>query len=192
MRKGEGVLGMPLHNVFGLQVPLTSPFFLTFVAVHIAAGLTCVISGAVAALSPKKRGRHSTFGSIYFGGTGVLVATAVGMATMRWQEDYGLVLIGVVAYSLAAIGVWARARHWPGNSAHILGMGGSYVAILTAFYVDNGKHLPIWDRLPTFAFWLLPSLIGVPLIWRALRKYGAAAPTQGSAGHADPQDRPAG
>ena len=47
-------------------------------------------------------------------------------------------------------------------------MGIAYVAMLTAFYVDNGPHLPLWDRLPTFAFWLLPSAIGAPIIIRAI------------------------
>jgi hypothetical protein len=33
-------------------------------------------------------------------------------------------------------------------------MGGSYIGMLIAFYVDNGKQLPLWDRLPTAAYWL--------------------------------------
>lgn len=49
-------------------------------------------------------------------------------------------------------------------------MGASYIAMLTAFYVDNGPHLPLWDRLPTLAFWLLPSAIGIPITARALRR----------------------
>jgi hypothetical protein len=40
--------------------------------------------------------------------------------------------------------------------------------MLTAFYVDNGPHLPLWDRLPVIAFWLLPSVIGAPIIIRAI------------------------
>ena len=47
-------------------------------------------------------------------------------------------------------------------------MGIAYVAMLTAFYVDNGPHLPLWDRLPTLAFWLLPSAIGAPVIVHAV------------------------
>ena len=47
-------------------------------------------------------------------------------------------------------------------------MGGAYVAMLTAFYVDNGPHLPLWDRLPVLTFWLLPSAIGAPIIARAV------------------------
>jgi hypothetical protein len=55
-------------------------------------------------------------------------------------------------------------------------MGISYVAMLTAFYVDNGPHLPLWDRLPTLAFWLLPSAAGVPIIARAVRRARHATP----------------
>ena len=49
-------------------------------------------------------------------------------------------------------------------------MGGSYVVMLTAFYVDNGHQLPFWDRLPTLAYWLIPTAVGTPLIWRATRR----------------------
>jgi hypothetical protein len=64
-------------------------------------------------------------------------------------------------------------------------MGLSYVAMLTAFYVDNGPHLPLWDRLPNLAFWLLPSAIGIPIIARALHQARVA----GSRGR-PVQDRP--
>ena len=52
-----------------------------------------------------------------------------------------------------------------------IGMGGSYIALLTGFYVDNGPFLPLWDRLPHWTYWLLPSLLGIPLIWRALHRF---------------------
>ncbi len=33
--------------------------------------------------------------------------------------------------------------------------------MLTAFYVDNGKSLPLWQDLPaTLTYWLLPSAVG--------------------------------
>jgi hypothetical protein len=66
----------------------------------------------------------------------------------------------VVAFTAATIGFQHRRRDCPGDAAHIAGMGIGYIAMLTAFYVDNGPHLPLWDRLPTIAFWLLPSAIG--------------------------------
>ena len=79
-------------------------------------------------------------------------------------------------------GATRRWRHWP--KLHLAGMGASYIFLLTAFYVDNGKNLPLWNKLPEFAFWLLPGAIGVPLIVYALlrhplvRAYDAAGPTR--------------
>ena len=47
-------------------------------------------------------------------------------------------------------------------------MAGSYIALFTGFYVDNGPQLPLWDRLPHLAYWLIPAAVGIPLTWRAL------------------------
>jgi len=50
-------------------------------------------------------------------------------------------------------------------------MGLSYVLLLTAFYVDNGKNLPLWNKLPQIAFWVLPAAAGIPFIIRALLRH---------------------
>jgi hypothetical protein len=65
-------------------------------------------------------------------------------------------------------------------------MGIAYTAMLTAFYVDNGPHLPLWDRLPVLAFWLLPAAIAAPLITRAIIRARNKAPPSG------PEASPAG
>ncbi|MEV6033922.1 hypothetical protein AB0L65_22405 [Nonomuraea sp. NPDC052116] len=51
---------------------------------------------------------------------------------------------------------------------HIAGLGASYIALPTGFYLDNGPHLPLWERLPGWSHGALPSLVGVPLITLAL------------------------
>lgn len=158
-------------DVLGIHVPSSTPMFLAFLAVHVTAALIAVVSGAWAALTRRKtRGRHTRLGNAYFSAICVVFVTASGMAVMRWGEDYHLFLIGTLAFGAALTGLVARRRHWPGDAAHIIGMGGSYIALLTAFYVDNGKQLPLWDRLPTAAYWLLPGLVGIPLIYRALHR----------------------
>ena len=43
--------------------------------------------------------------------------------------------------------------------------------MLTAFYVDNGKNLPLWKELPEIAFWFIPGALGVPLILYALFRH---------------------
>ena len=129
-------------RILGDQVGSTAPPFLAFLAVHVLAGLTRAIT--------------------------VVFATATVLAAMRWRQDYHLFLIGAVAFTAATIGYQHRRRHRPGDTGHIAGMGIAYVAMLTAFYVDNGPHLPLWDRLPTFTFGLVPSAIGAPIITRAI------------------------
>jgi hypothetical protein len=155
-------------RIFGDQVGSTAPVFLAFLAVHVLAGLTAVITGAVAALVRKGSPRHIQTGRWYYRAITVVFATATVLAAMRWRQDYYLFIIGVVAFAASTIGFLHRRRHRRGDTGHIVGMGLAYVAMLTAFYVDNGPHLPLWDRLPALSFWLLPSVIGAPIIARAV------------------------
>jgi hypothetical protein len=163
-------------RVFGDQVGSTAPVFLSFLAVHVLAGLTAVGTGAVAALARKGSPRHVWAGRWSYRAITVVFATATALAAMRWRQDYYLFLIGAVAFTAATAGYLHRRRHRPGDTGHILGMGTAYVAMLTAFYVDNGPHLPLWDHLPVWAFWLLPSAIGAPLIARAITRARRLAP----------------
>ncbi len=57
-------------------------------------------------------------------------------------------------------------------------MGIAYTAMLTAFYVDNGPHLPLWDRLPALTFWFLPSVIAAPVIARAIFRASRSRPSR--------------
>jgi hypothetical protein len=40
--------------------------------------------------------------------------------------------------------------------------------MITAFYVDNAPNLPLWRKLPPLALWILPTLIGAPILINAL------------------------
>src|SRR5215831_7243778 len=155
-------------RIRGDQVGSPAPVFLAFLAIHVLAGLTAVITGAIAALSRKGSPRHIRAGRWYYSAISTVFATATALAALRWRQDYYLFLIGAVAFTAATIGYLHRRRHRPGDTLHIAGMGIAYIAMLTAFYVDNGPHLPLWDRLPTLTFWLLPSAIGAPIIARAI------------------------
>jgi len=154
-------------RILGDQVGSTAPAFLAFLAVHVAGGLTAVIAGAIAALTRKGSPRHVRAGRWFYTAITVVFVTATALTILRWRQDYHLLIIGTVAFAAATIGYLHRRRHRPGDTGHILGMGIGYVAMLTAFYVDNGPHLPLWDRLPPVTFWYLPSVIGLPIIIRA-------------------------
>jgi hypothetical protein len=174
-------------RILGVEVGSTAPLFLGVLGVHVPAGLVAVVTGAGAAVSRKGSARHVRFGRWHYGAVAVVAATATVLVVLRWRQDWYLVVLGAVAFTAGTVGVLARRRHWPGDTAHVLGMAGSYLAMLTAFYVDNGPHLPLWSYLPGWTFWVLPTLVGAPLTVRALLRARAVAgdPTVGLA----PPDR---
>ena len=167
-------------GVAGINVPFRSPMLVALVGLHILFGLACVVTGIVAMLSEKRRGRHPSFGTTYYWCLAVVFASATVLAASRWREDYSLFVLGLLSFLAATLGRSARRhrwRHWFG--LHVTGMGVSYVLLITAFYVDNGKNLPLWRDLPTVAYWVLPSAVGVPLIARALLRHPLARAQRG-------------
>ena len=159
------------REVFGLPIPDEGALFNMALACHIAAGLTCVVTGALAATAPKRPGRHTVSGRIFFWSLAVVFASSTTMAALRFTQDWHLLVIGWIAFGAGSLGYLARRRRRPGwLRVHIPAMGGAYIALFTGFYVDNGPNLPVWDRLPDLAYWTVPSLVGVPLILRALAR----------------------
>ena len=109
-------------------------------------------------LSHKGAGRHPKGGTVYYWSLAGAFVTASALAFLRWSHDYPLFLLGAGALIAATIGRQARRRRWRNwPLVHITGMGASYVLMLAALYVDNGKSLPIWRDLPGIAYWLAPS-----------------------------------
>jgi hypothetical protein len=167
----DAVVGSPII-VGGIPLPSDAPLFLTLVALHLAAGLTCVIAGVVAMLSEKQRRRHPRAGSIYYWALAIVFVTMTVLSISRWAEDYHLFALGALSFIAATIGRTARRKLWPGWARiHMTGMGGSYVLLMTAFYVDNGPNLPLWRDLPPTAFWILPSLVGAPILLNAFFRH---------------------
>lgn len=160
-----------ITTIAGIEIPSTDPVFLSIVAIHIPLGVLCVVTGAIAMLSAKGPGRHPRFGTIYYWLVAAIFASATVLSTMRWAQNYHLFVLGLLAFGAAHFGRAARRRRWPGWARlHITGMGLSYVLLLTAFYVDNGKQLPLWKELPVWTYWTLPALVGTPIIvWALLR-----------------------
>jgi len=158
--------------ILGIPIPSSSPVFLAFVAAHVIVGLTCVIAGFVAMLSAKRPGRHPVAGTIYYWSLAVVFASMSVLSAMRWPEDAHLFVLGVLSFTAATVGRTARRIRWPSwLQYHIIGMGSSYILLLTAFYVDNGPNLPLWRGLPSLVYWVAPSLLGLPILIRVLLRH---------------------
>lgn len=155
-------------EIAGLSIPSTDPVFLGIVAVHIALGIAAVLSGVGAMLSRKGSARHVMFGRTYFWSLFGIFVTMGLLSVLRWAEDWHLFILGALAFVSAIFGRQFIRRRWPRQ--HLIGMGTAYILMLTAFYVDNGKNLPLWRDLPALAYWIVPGAIGVPLIALYLRR----------------------
>jgi hypothetical protein len=152
-------------DLFGISVPSTDKVFLTFVVIHILISLIAVVSGLLAMFADKTKKAHPNRGRIYFWSMAFAYATIVILSVMRWPHNIHLLVIGSFAFILMYIGqrlTKSKQKHW--TRLHTVCMGMSYVFLLTGFYVDNGKNLPFWNLLPQWAFYILPSLVGVPVI----------------------------
>jgi uncharacterized membrane protein len=158
--------------VGGIPIPFDSPVLLSVVGVHVLAGLACVLTGLAAMMARKGPGRHAHFGTLYYRSLLIVWATMAILSAVRWAEDYHLFILGTLAFAAAFAG--RRAVRRQRARLHLICMGSSYILLLTAFYVDNGAHLPLWRDLPPLAYWLLPVAIGLSLIMVTLRRHPVA------------------
>jgi tellurite resistance protein TehA-like permease len=118
---------------------------------------------------PKRRGWHTRLGTAYVVLVGLLSASAIGLAVLK----PALWWLGVIAgATLAAVlaGRELRRRHPPGwLPLHISLMCGSYISLTTALLVVN-------LGLGSVLAWMLPTVIGTPLIsYRAYRSVAVRA-----------------
>jgi len=158
--------------IFGIPIPSDDRVFLAIVVIHILLGLVAVVTGLAAMLSQKKKGRHSMWGKLYFISMVLIFVSVIPLTIMRWPLNNHLLVLGTLAFGSAHYGrrlVRRKDNGW--SRYHTIFMGASYIFLLTAFYVDNGKNLPFWKLFPQYFFWIFPTLVGVPIILYALFKH---------------------
>lgn len=144
----------------------------TVIGVHVVCGIVAVLSGAGAMLTRKGSRRHRRLGRLYLLALAGLGGTAAILAAVDWGHRWHLALLGALALGAAAVGFTAIRLARPARlGLHTIGMGAAYIVLLTAFYVDNGPRLPLWDRLPPVVLWLLPAAVGTPILIRARRRH---------------------
>jgi uncharacterized membrane protein len=127
-------------------------------AMHIAAGTTGLILGPLAMRATKRRGPHTRLGETYHWAMLAVCLSASALAILDWHRIWWFLPIAAFSYANALLGYLAakrRRRGW--LRRHVRGMGGSYIALVTALLVVNvGQQLPI--------AWFIPTIIGSPII----------------------------
>lgn len=95
------------------------------------------------------------------------------MSIIHWQKSQYLFYIALFSYGLALLGYLAVKKKWRNwLSNHIGGMLGSYIGIVTATLVVNIPKIPVINQLPILIYWLVPTIVGTPFIFKAGKKYG--------------------
>ncbi len=122
-------------QIAGLHTASASPVFLAILAVHVIAALTAVSCGAMLALRRKGDQRHRRTGRIYTLALTAVATTTLALSAFDLGRDWPLDILGILAACLAWLGTAHRRLHRRGDTGHILAMSGSYVLMLTAFYV---------------------------------------------------------
>lgn len=141
--------------------------------VHITAGTVGLLLGPVALRAPKQAGWHPRVGLAYQGVVAGMTTTALGLVALAPGRLWGLGLIAAATEAAALAGWRVRRRHAPGwLPRHIRLMCGSYLSFVTAALVVNWAS-PL--------AWVLPTLIGTPLINRAVTRADRADSPPGTA-----------
>lgn len=129
---------------------------------HIATGILGLLLGPVAMAAAKRRGAHTQAGEAYHWVMLAACLTAAALAVLDWGRNRWFIPIATGSYAFALLGYLAAKRRWRGwLRAHVVGQGGSYVA---ALLVVNWRTLTGVPGRTSLLPWLLPTLLGSPLI----------------------------
>jgi len=125
---------------------------------HIACGVFALVLGPVSMYARKLRGLHTNVGELYHWVFLCICISACALAVLEWQRLWWFIPVGIFSYAFALLGYLSARLRWKNwLSYHLAGQGGSYIAMTTAVLVVN-LGINVWWA------WILPTLIGSPLI----------------------------
>ena len=134
-------------------------------ALHIVLGMSGITLGPIAMTARKRPGRHTQAGEAYHWVMLGICLTAIAMALLDWKRIGWFLYVAAFSYSFALLGYLAAKLRWKNwLYFHLTGQGGSYIAMSTAVLVVNWKLLTGIPGVATFWPWVIPTLVGSPMI----------------------------
>jgi hypothetical protein len=136
---------------------------------HIVLGVAGIVLGPVAMAARKAPGLHTGVGGAYHWVMLGVCASAGALSILDWDRIWWFLPIAAGSYAFAGVGYMAAKRRWQGwLRAHLAGQGGSYIAMVTAVLVVNWETFTGTRGVASPMAWLLPTLIGSPILaWLA-------------------------
>jgi hypothetical protein len=149
------------------------------IVIHAASGGTALALGLIGMISRKRRGLHTVNGILFHVAALVTCVTASVISFQSWDTHWWLFLIALFSYIAVALGhVSARVR-WQGwIPFHIICQCSAYISMTTAFLVVNRSILPKFVGIPSYWSWIIPTVIGTPLIVLATARYSPKKSTK--------------
>lgn len=139
--------------------------FHVILLLHIGSGAAAMMIGPVAMLSRKRRGLHTLAGEIYHWLVLVTCTGAAILALLDWARIWWFLPIALGSYAFAGVAYLAAKLRWSEwLSFHIIGQGGSYIALATALLVVNWRTLFGTEGISSPWAWALPTMVGTPMI----------------------------
>jgi hypothetical protein len=146
--------------------------FKFFLSLHIIAGTIGLVIGPISGFAKKRKGLHTRVGFAYLIAMSILCLSACALAILNWKQSWWFLFVAAFSFSFALKGYLAAKRRGPSwMRSHISGMLGSYIAMTTALLVVNASKIPGYGTLPTVLWWILPTIIGTPLIVSVTKRY---------------------
>lgn len=137
-------------------------------ALHVIAGSLGLILGPVAIWASRRGELAGGAHSAYHCSVLAVCVTASGLVALDFRGLWWLLLLAGLSYALALLGFLAPRRRWCGwVGAYARGQGGSYIALVTASLVVSV------EGSAAVAAWVLPTLVGHPLIERRVARLEA-------------------
>jgi hypothetical protein len=131
-------------------------------SVHVGAGTAGLVLGPLAMAARNRWGRHTRLGLAYQAAVALMTSTALALVALAPARLWWLAPVALATEAAAVAGWMVRRRHAAGwLPRHVRLMAGSYVSFVTAALVVN------WSSPLA---WILPTLIGTPLIEVAAKR----------------------
>ncbi|WP_306357113.1 MULTISPECIES: hypothetical protein [unclassified Nocardia] len=149
--------------------------YATVLTFHILVGAAGLLLGPVLMWADAHWRRSGDIGVAYLGVVAAVCLSAVALVLWWRPELWGLIPLSVLTFGLAWLGRYSAGRAGKWTHAYVHGLGGSYIALITAtvvvsFAIDG----PLRGGAQLVA-WLGPTVIGVVLLdmWRRQLVQGA-------------------
>jgi hypothetical protein len=135
------------------------------IVLHVVTGAVGLALGARLIWLSRDRPLLDRSAAAYQWAVAGIALTSAGLVALDWPDLWWLLLLAVLTWGLALAGHIAPLRGFAGwRRVYVHGLGGSYIALVTALLVVSLTVDGPVDGPPAALVWGLPSLIGTMLI----------------------------